>query len=136
MPRHAPTLECSAEDKASLILTAKSRTEEARAVERARIVLACLEGKEIQQVARELNVSIPSVSKWRRRFSSASATAGPSQWDIPGGGVCSSRDRTRLRNAVSYLTGLPGRNWSRSPLSPPREKRRRHLETEGMETFS
>jgi len=31
-------------------------------VERARIILACLEGKEIQQVARELRVSIPSVS--------------------------------------------------------------------------
>jgi transposase len=28
-----------------------------------------LEGKEIQQVARELGVSIPTVSKWRRRFS-------------------------------------------------------------------
>lgn len=37
-------------------------------VERARIVLACLEGKEIQQVAREMGVSIPTVSKWRRRF--------------------------------------------------------------------
>ena len=69
MPRHAPALECSAEDKASLMVIAKSRTEESRAVERARIVLACLEGKEIQQVARELNISIPSVSKWRRRFS-------------------------------------------------------------------
>jgi transposase-like protein len=38
-------------------------------VERARMILACLEGKEIQQVARELRVSVPSVSKWRRRFS-------------------------------------------------------------------
>ena len=37
-------------------------------VERARIVLACLEGKEIQQVARETGASIPTVSKWRRRF--------------------------------------------------------------------
>jgi len=37
-------------------------------VERARIILACLEGKEIQQVARELKVSIPTVAKWRRRF--------------------------------------------------------------------
>jgi len=37
--------------------------------ERARIVLACLEGKEIQQVAREMGASIPTVSKWRRRFS-------------------------------------------------------------------
>ena len=38
-------------------------------VERARIILACLEGKEIQQLARELRISIPSVSKWRQRFS-------------------------------------------------------------------
>jgi transposase len=42
---------------------------EARAVERARIILASLEGKEIQQVARELKVSVPTVSKWRQRFS-------------------------------------------------------------------
>src|SRR5215210_5915823 len=68
MPRHAPELECSAEDKASLVAITKSRTEEVRTVERARIILACLEGKEIQQVARELGVSIPTVSKWRRRF--------------------------------------------------------------------
>jgi len=38
-------------------------------VERARIVLVCLEDKEIQQVARETGASIPTVSKWRRRFS-------------------------------------------------------------------
>jgi transposase len=38
-------------------------------VERARIILACLEDKEIQQVARELGVSIPTVGKWRKRFS-------------------------------------------------------------------
>jgi transposase len=37
-------------------------------VERARIILACLEGKEIQQVARDLGASIPTVSKWRKRF--------------------------------------------------------------------
>ena len=60
MPRHAPELECSAEDKASLIAISKSRTEEARAVERARIILARLDGKEIQQVARDLGVSVPT----------------------------------------------------------------------------
>lgn len=37
-------------------------------VERARIVLACLKGKEIQQVARDCGVSVPTVTKWRRRF--------------------------------------------------------------------
>ena len=68
MPRHAPVLECSAEDKASLTAISKSRTEEARMVERARIILASLEGKEIQQVARELGVSIPTVRKWRQNF--------------------------------------------------------------------
>ena len=47
----------------------KSRTAEVRAVERARIILACLGGKEIQQVARELRVSVPFVSKWHHRFS-------------------------------------------------------------------
>ena len=69
MPRHAPELECSVEDKASLVALAKSRTAEAHAVERARIILACLEGKEIQQVARELGVAVATVSKWRQRFS-------------------------------------------------------------------
>jgi transposase len=69
MPRRAAALDCSAEERANLVATSKSRTEEARTVERARIVLACLDGKEIQQVARELGVSTPTVSKWRARFS-------------------------------------------------------------------
>jgi len=69
MPRHAPVLECSAEDKATLIAISKSRAEEARIVERARIILARLDGKEIQQVARELRVSLPTVTKWCKRFS-------------------------------------------------------------------
>jgi transposase len=68
MPRHAPELEYSAEDKADLVDITESRIEEARAVERARIILACLEGKQIQQVAGELRVSIPTVTKWRKRF--------------------------------------------------------------------
>jgi transposase len=37
-------------------------------VERARIVLACLDSKQIQQVAGELGASIPTVCKWRSRF--------------------------------------------------------------------
>jgi transposase-like protein len=58
---------------------AKSRPVAAHAVERARIVLACLEGKEIQQVARELGVSLATISKWRQRFSllGAERTARP-----------------------------------------------------------
>jgi DNA-binding NarL/FixJ family response regulator len=69
MPRHAAELECSTEDMASLVALSRSGTAEARVVERARIILACLEGKEIKEVARERKVSVPTVSKWRQRFS-------------------------------------------------------------------
>jgi transposase len=68
MPRHAPVLECSVEDKETLIAISMSRAEEARMVERARIILSRLDGKEIQRVARELRVSIPTVTKWCKRF--------------------------------------------------------------------
>jgi hypothetical protein len=44
-------LECSAETLAELTAMSRSRKEEARMVERAQIVLACLDGKKIQQVA-------------------------------------------------------------------------------------
>jgi transposase len=88
MPRHAPELECSAEDRASLVTLTRSGTAEARAVQRARIILASLEGKEIQQVARELQVSVPTVSKWRQRFS---------LWGMRG-----LRDQTRPGKPVRY----------------------------------
>jgi len=68
MPCHASPLECSAESRAELIAISRSRSGEVRMVERARIVLACLEGKEIQQVAQLIGASVPTVSKWRSRF--------------------------------------------------------------------
>jgi len=68
MPKYAAPLICSAEIRAELVAISRSRTHEARLVERARIILACLDRKEIQQVADDIGVSIPTVSKWRRRF--------------------------------------------------------------------
>ena len=105
MPRRAPELECSDEDKAILAAIVKSRTEEARTVERARIVLACLEGKEIQQVARELKLSIPSVSKWRRRFS---------LWGLRG-----LRDQPRPGKPVRYDTAFRKRVLATLEEPPP-----------------
>ena len=69
MPRQIPPLECSQEDKARLTAIRRSRTEDARIVERAKIVLARVAGKEIRQVARDLKVSVPTVTKWCKRFS-------------------------------------------------------------------
>lgn len=51
-----------------MVAITKSGTEEARIVERARIVLGCLADKQNQQVAHEMGVSIPTVRKWRERF--------------------------------------------------------------------
>jgi transposase len=105
MPRHAPALECSAEVKASLIAIVKSRTEEVRAVERARIILACLEGKEIQQVALELGVSVPTVSKWRKRFS---------WWGLRG-----LRDQPRPGKPITYDAAFRNRVLALLEQPPP-----------------
>src|SRR5580693_6759493 len=105
MPRHAPELECSIEDKASLVALTKSRTTESRAVERARIILASLEGKEIQQVARELRVSVPTVSKWRQRF--------------PLFGLRGLHDQSRPGKPVRYDTAFRNRVMSTLEEAPP-----------------
>lgn len=68
MPRHAERLQCSDEVRAELVALSRSRAQEARMVERARIILACLEGKQIQQVAKDLHTSVLTVRKWRKRF--------------------------------------------------------------------
>ena len=105
MPRYAPELECSVEDKASLVALAKSRTAEAQAVERARIILACLEGKEIQFVARELGISLATVSKWRQRFS---------LWGLRGLG-----DRPRPGKPVRYDAAFRNRVLATLEEPPP-----------------
>src|SRR5271156_4124656 len=105
MSRHAPQLECSSEDKANLVAITKSRIEEARAVERARIVLACLDGKEIQQVARELGVSVPTVSKWRKRFA---------LWGLRG-----LQDRQRPGKPVTYDAAFRNRVLALLEQPPP-----------------
>src|ERR1700704_6894811 len=93
------------EDKASLLALTKSRTAEARAVERARIILAGLEGKEIQQMARELRISVPSVTKWRERFS---------LWGLRG-----LRDQPRSGKPVRYDTAFRKRVLATLEEPPP-----------------
>ncbi len=83
----------------------RSRTEEARMVERARIVLACLEGKEIQQVAQEVGASIPTVSKWRSRFARD--------------GVRGLRDRPRSGKPALYDAAFRDRVLALLEQTPP-----------------
>src|SRR3981081_2704253 len=71
MARVAIALSCTAEQRTELMALARSRTEEARLVERAKIVLACLEGKRNDAVGRELGVRPNTVGQWRKRFAAA-----------------------------------------------------------------
>jgi transposase len=66
--RVAVALSCSAEQRTELMNLARSRSAEARLVERAKMVLACLDGKRNAEVARELGVRPNTVGLWRTRF--------------------------------------------------------------------
>jgi len=70
MPKIPSIPKCSKEQKKALEKMASSRTMEARIVQRAKIILKCLEGKPVNQVARELEVRPNTVIDWRRRFES------------------------------------------------------------------
>jgi len=105
MPRHAAPLDCSAEVRAELTAMSRSRKEESRMVERACIVLACVEGKEIQQVARETGASIPTVSKWRKRFAQA--------------GMAGLRDQPRSGKPPTYDAGFRDRVLALLAQTPP-----------------
>ncbi|MGC2203396.1 MAG: IS630 family transposase [Stellaceae bacterium] len=68
MARVAVALSCSAEQRTELMNLARSRTAEARLVERAKIVLACLDGKRNDEVSGEVGVRANTVGLWRKRF--------------------------------------------------------------------
>jgi transposase len=105
MPKRATPLECSDEVRAELVALSRGRAQEARMVERARIILACLDGKEIQQVARDTGASIPTVSKWRRRFALA--------------GLRGLRDRPRSGKPATYDAAFRDRVLALIEQDPP-----------------
>lgn len=70
MSRVASAINCTAEDRKELERLSKSRTDEARLVERAKLVLRCLTGRRNDEVAAELGIQAATVSTWRKRFSS------------------------------------------------------------------
>lgn len=70
MARNAATISCSPEDRQELERLAASRTESKQMVERARIILGCLDGKRVQEVARRCQTRPNTVIKWRQRFAS------------------------------------------------------------------
>jgi len=68
MPRRTLPVQSSDEERSKVDHLARSRAEEARLVQRARIIRYLLEGKSVAQTARELNTRPNTVIEWRRRF--------------------------------------------------------------------
>ena len=106
MARVAAALICSAEQRAELMSLARSRTEEARLVERAKIVLGCLDGKRNDEVGRELGVRPNTVGLWRKRFAAQ--------------GLAGLRDRARPGKAPKYGAELRLRVLRQLELPPPK----------------
>ena len=68
MARNAPAISCGPADLQELERLAGSRTESKQAIERAQIVLGCLAGKRVKEVARTCRTRPNTVIKWRQRF--------------------------------------------------------------------
>ena len=68
MARIAKAVTCDEATLKELRIKAQSKTLEARIVQRARIVLYCIEGRKISEVAALVGESVPTVIMWRDRF--------------------------------------------------------------------
>src|SRR5271168_2457009 len=86
---------------------ARSRSEEARLVERAKIVLACLDGKRNDEVSRELGVRPNTVGLWRKRFAAR--------------GIAGLRDQPRPGKKPKYGAEVRLRILRQLELPPPPE---------------
>lgn len=105
MPRKATIPSCSETDRKALEQLARSRTEESRMVERAKIILKCLEGERVHQIAQELRVRPNTVIKWRRRFAKE--------------GLKGLKDRPRSGKPVTYGVQFRKDILDTLELSPP-----------------
>ena len=105
MARVAVALSCSAEHRTKLMNLARSRTEETRLVERAKIILACLDGKRNDEVSRELGVRPNTVGVWRQRFAAR--------------GMAGLRDQPRPGKKPRYGEELRLRILRQLELPPP-----------------
>lgn len=84
--------ECSGEQRRALEALAHSRTAQARQVERAKIILLCLQGETVANIAKRLNIRPNTVIDWRRRFGQT--------------GVKGLHDHPRSGKPVTYGSGF------------------------------
>lgn len=104
MPRIAPKITCSTEVRAELEKRAASRTEAVRTVERAKIILGCLAGLQVKEVAANCNTRSNTVIKWRDRFAERGL---PGLEDDPRPGAQKTYDEAFRRRVLATLEMPP-----------------------------
>ncbi|MBF0097715.1 MAG: helix-turn-helix domain containing protein [Magnetococcales bacterium] len=112
MSRKAKQLDCDTESLQQLEALVRSKKSEFRLVERARMVLACLNGAAIRAVAERFQTTTNTVIFWRDRFAQAGVEG---LTDMPRSGRPTRYD-TEFRDTVLRLLDMPPPNghsrWS------------------------
>ena len=146
MPRVAPIVTVSDEDRIVLMQWSRGRRTPARLVQRAKIVLRAADGWLNKAIASELGTREKTVGLWRRRFA-AHGTAGIEQ-DAPGRGrpatvqrsaveaeVIRTTTRERPPTATHWSTRTMAVELGISPASVQRIWRRNGLKPHLVRTF-
>ena len=68
MPRLAKKVTCDEKVRAEILRLSNSRTEQARLVQRANIIMGCLDGERDDQIAARMDLLASTVAVWRKRF--------------------------------------------------------------------
>lgn len=102
--RVARPVMCSDEERKQLERLSTSRTQEARIVERARIVLGCLAGERNDQIAARMHVQASTVALWRNRFLGGGIAA---LCDLPRPGKPPTYDKVDLRTRLLKQLEMP-----------------------------
>ena len=116
--RRACEIRLTVEDKATLERWSRSRSTEARLVERSRIILLAADGLENKGIAAEVGVTRATVSRWRNRFAERGIPG--IEKDAPRGGrPPKTRDRL-VRKIIEMTTQQKPANathWSTRTLA-------------------
>jgi transposase len=106
MPRKAQRISCDEKQRLELERLAHSRHDEARLVQRAQIVMACLRGDRVKDTVKKLGVSADAVILWRQRFAE--------------GGIGGLKDRPRSGKPRRYTAEFRNRVLKLLEEPPPR----------------
>jgi transposase len=105
MARKAKAVECDEQSRLELERLSKSQSAEMRLVRRARMVLGCLDGKQIKDISAELDEQEDVIIKWRDRFLAK--------------GIGGLHDTSRPGKPVTYDIGWKRRVLEKLDEKPP-----------------